>query len=89
MRTTILSLGLGLLLATPAFAKVGDASTTPAKTKVRTHLVHKKIAGDDKPAADKPVEGAKPEGTKKTTKKSTKKMEKKGEEKPAEAAPAK
>jgi hypothetical protein len=88
MRTTILSLGLGLLLATPAFAKVGDAaSTTPTKTKL--HSVHKKIAEGDKPTGDKPVEGAKPVEGKKTTKKTTKKVEKKGEEKPVEAAPAK
>jgi hypothetical protein len=79
MRTTLLSLGLGLCLATSAFAASGGATKPVAVKKV----AHHKIAEGDKPA-----DGAKAE-TKKAPKKTTKKTEKKGEEKPMEAAPAK
>ena len=79
MRKTIATLALGLLVASPAFAHHG--AKKPA-------VVKNVVAEGDKPAAEKPAEGAKT--TKKAPKKTTdKKAAENPAEKPAEAAPAK
>lgn len=80
MRTTIVSLGLGLLLAGPAFAAGHGAKHVVAHHSAVGKNV---VAEGDKPADTKPAEDAK------APKKGAKKTGKKAAEKPAEAAPAK
>ncbi len=86
MRTTILTLGLGLLLAAPAFAARSNHQRRPAATATTGS---KGAIAQGAPAGEaKPAPAAKPEAGKKAVKSSRHKKSEKSEKTEGAKAPA-